>query len=175
MRFAVIYGIETRQPPQLVVAPVNKAYATYWTYLVTEEADVSVHYESFTDARTHLKTLLDAARAGRLATVRRDATTSVVIDSERLRSVLASTSASAQVVAEADGWSVMIPGMPVAADGPGFDEAIDEMIEALREYAFDWNERLLDVPNHRRHWSVVALVGLSTDAQLREWLVGDAR
>lgn len=133
----------------------------------------AVHYESFTDARTHLKTLLDAARRGRLATVRRDATTSVVIDSERLRSLLEATSSPAQVVAEGSGWSVMIPGMPVAADGAGFDDAIDEMIDALREYAADWNERLLDVPNHQQHWSVVALVGLSTDAQLREWLVGD--
>jgi hypothetical protein len=33
----------------------------------------------------------------------------------------------AQVVAEADGWSVFVPGLPVAADAATFDEAIVEM------------------------------------------------
>lgn len=136
----------------------------------------AVHYDSFTAARTHLKTLLDAARRGRLATVRRDASTAVVIDAERFRTFLASsTAARAQVIAEAGGWSVLIPGMPIAADGTTFDDAIGNMIDALREYAVDWQERLLDVPNHRQHWPVVALVGLSDDDQLREWLTGSAR
>src|SRR5438552_2880262 len=31
------------------------------------------HYDSYTDARAHLKDLLDAAERGRVATVRRDA------------------------------------------------------------------------------------------------------
>lgn len=133
----------------------------------------AVHYDSFTDARSHLKDLLDAAGRGRLATVRRDAATAVVLDAERLRRFLATaTTARAQVVAEAGGWSVFVPGLPVAADGATFDEAIDEMVDALREYADDWEERLLDVVNHRDSWAVVALVGLSDDGQLREWLVG---
>ena len=46
------------------------------------------------------------------------------------------------------------------------------MIDALREYATDWQDRLLDVVNHRDNWAVVALIGLSDDEQLREWLVG---
>lgn len=41
----------------------------------------------------------------------------------------------AQVIPEAGGWSVFIPGLPVAATGTSFDDAIDEMIDALREYA----------------------------------------
>lgn len=133
----------------------------------------AVHYDSFTEARTHLKNLLDAAGRGRLATVRRDASTAVVLDAERLRRLLATAiAARAHVVSEDGGWSVFIPGMPVAADGATFDEAIDEMVDALREYAADWQERLLDVANHRDNWAVVALVGLSDDVQLREWLIG---
>lgn len=64
--------------------------------------------------------------------------------------------------------------MPVAADAVTFDQAMEEMIEALREYADDWQERLLDAPNHRNGWALIQVVELSGDAQLREWLVGAA-
>ncbi|SEG42856.1 hypothetical protein SAMN05444920_102996 [Nonomuraea solani] len=49
------------------------------------------------------------------------------------------------------------------------------MIEALREYAEDWQSRLLDAPNHRENWGLVQLISLSDDEQLREWLVGKDR
>ncbi|MEV5413956.1 prevent-host-death protein [Thermopolyspora sp. NPDC052614] len=133
----------------------------------------AVHYESYSEARAHLKELLDAAERGRVATVRRDAKTSAVVGAERLRNFLAAVCPSrAEVVAEGGGWSVVIPGLPVAVDGTTFDEALQEMIEALREYAEDWQERLLDAPNHRDHWGLVQLIVLSDDDQLREWLVG---
>jgi hypothetical protein len=132
-----------------------------------------VHYDSYTEARAHLKDLLDAAERGRVATVRRDAGKTAVVDVERLRHFLASVSPSrAKVVAEADGWSVFIPGLPVAADAAAFDDAVSEMIVALREYAEDWQERLLDAPNHRNNWGLVQLISLSDDGQLRDWLVG---
>lgn len=134
------------------------------------------HYDSYTDARAHLKDLLDAAERGRVATVRRDAGRMAVVDVERLRAVLAALIESrAQVVAEAGGWSIFMPGLPVAADGATFDEAVSEMIDALREYAEDWQERLLDAPNHRNNWGLVQLIGLSTDDQLQDWLVGPGR
>jgi len=133
----------------------------------------AVHYDSYTEARVHLKDLLDAAEKGRVATVRRDSARTAVVDVERLRHFLATlVPLRAQVVPEAGGWSVFIPGLPVAADGPTFDEAIIEMVDALREYADDWQERLLDTPNHRDNWGLVQLISLSDDAQLREWLVG---
>jgi predicted RNase H-like HicB family nuclease len=136
----------------------------------------AVHYDSYTEARAHLKDLLDAAERGRVATVRRDSARAAVVDVERLRHFLASIVPSrAQVVSEAGGWSVFIPGLPVAADGASFDEAIAEMIDALREYAEDWQQRLLDAPNHRDNWGLVQLISLSDDDQLREWLVGAAR
>jgi hypothetical protein len=129
-------------------------------------------YDNYTDARAHLKHLLDAAQAGRVATVRRDSAKAAIVDVVRLRHSLASLIPSrAQVVPEAGGWSIFIPGLPVAADGASFDEAITEMIDALREYSDDWQERLLDVPNHRQNWGLVQLIALSTDEQLRDWLV----
>jgi predicted RNase H-like HicB family nuclease len=136
----------------------------------------SVHYDSYTDARAHLKDLLDAAEKGRVATVRRDSATTAVVDVGRLRHFLASLAPSrAEVVPEAHGWSVFIPGLPVAADGATFAEAVTEMVDALREYADDWQERLLDSPNHRENWGLVQLISLSDDEQLRDWIVGTAR
>jgi predicted RNase H-like HicB family nuclease len=132
-----------------------------------------MHFDSYTDARTHLKDILDAAEKGRVATIRRDNARTAVVDVVRLRHVLVTTThARAHVVPEADGWSVFIPGLPVAADGGTFEEAITEMIGSLREYAQDWQERLLDTPNHRDNWGLVQLIGLSDDGQLRDWLVG---
>lgn len=136
----------------------------------------AVHYDSYTEARNNLKNLLDAAENGQVATVRRESATTAVLDAARLRYFLASVVPSrAEVVQEGDGWSVFIPGLPVAADGAAFDEAIDEMVEALREYAQDWQDRLLRAPNHRENWGLVQLISLSDDDQLREWLVGSSR
>lgn len=135
-----------------------------------------VHYDSYTEARSNLKNLLDAAESGQVATVRRDAATTAVLDAARLRYFLASVVPShAQVVQEGGGWSVFIPGLPAAADGATFDEAVTEMAGALREYAQDWQDHLLNAANHRDNWGLVQLISLSDDAQLREWLVGSAR
>ncbi|WP_433516982.1 prevent-host-death protein [Nonomuraea sp. CA-143628] len=136
----------------------------------------AIHFDSYTEARTHLKALLDAAERGRVATVRRESAVTALVDVERLRHHLAMVVPShAQVVPEAGGWSIFIPGLPVAADGATFDQAVAEMVEGLREYAEDWQNHLLDVPNHRDNWGVVQLISLSNDDQLREWLVGAVR
>lgn len=136
----------------------------------------AIHYDNYTDARAHLKDLLDAAARGRVATVRRDSATAAVVDVARLRRFLALlTPSRAEVVAEAGGWSVFISGVPVSADGATFDEAVAEMVDALRDYADDWQERLSDSPNHRENWGLVQLVGLSDDEQLRDWIVGTLR
>jgi predicted RNase H-like HicB family nuclease len=136
----------------------------------------TVHYDSYSEARAHLKDLLDAAEHGRVATVRRDGSLTAVVDVGRLRRFLLLTCTfRAQVVSEAGAWSAFIPGLPVAADGATFDEAISELVDALREYAEDWQDRLADTPNHRDNWGLVQLVGISDDDQLRDWLLGAAR
>jgi hypothetical protein len=129
----------------------------------------ALHYNSFTEAGTHFKELLDAAERGLPATVRRENSTAAVVDARRLLDIYPSR---AQVVAEEGGWSIFIPGLPVAADGATFDEAIMEMIGALREYADDWQDCLHSVPNHADNWSLVNLIALSSDDRLREWLAG---
>jgi predicted RNase H-like HicB family nuclease len=136
----------------------------------------AVHYDSYSDARAHLKEVLDAAESGRLVTVRREHRQAAVLDADRLRYFLSTCLAStAQVVSEEGGWSAFIPGLPVAADGATFDEAIDELALALREYAEDWHDRLQYAPNHTESWGIVQLVSLSDDDQLRNWLRGSSQ
>ena len=130
------------------------------------------HYGSYSTARVHFRELLDAARSGRLTTVARQRERFAVVDADVLRTTLAELRPSGAVVAaEGGGWSAFIPGTPIAGEGDDLDAAIDDLITALREYAEDWNERLLHTPNHRQHWALVSLTELSDDSQLREWIL----
>jgi predicted RNase H-like HicB family nuclease len=76
-------------------------------------------------------------------------------------------------VPEAGGWSVFIPGLPVAADGRTLDEALAEMVDALREYAEDRHGHLRNAPDHRQHQGLVELINISDDARLRHVLLGN--
>src|ERR1022692_5072188 len=61
--------------------------------------------------------------------------------------------------------------LAVAAEGVNFEEAIGGVIGALREYADDWHDHLLNAPNHRDCWGLVQLISLNDDDQLRiGWL-----
>lgn len=131
-----------------------------------------VAYPSVRAAREHFKEILDAADEGRPATVTRDARRVAAVDADRLVDLLTRVRPSgAQVVAENEGWSLSIPGLPVAADGATLDEAVDEMIDALRDYADAWADRLRLAPNHADNWGLVQIVSLASDAQLRDWLL----
>ena len=123
--------------------------------------------------REHFQDLLDAAAEGRPATVTRDTQRAAVVDADRLVHMLTRLRPSgAQVVPDGDGWSVFIPGLPIAADGATLDEALDEMVDALRDYAQAWEERLRFAPNHQDNWGLVQIVGYSDDDGLKHWIVG---
>jgi predicted RNase H-like HicB family nuclease len=132
-----------------------------------------IEYRSAREAREHFKDILDAADDGRPATVTRDARRVAAVDADRLVHFLTRIRPSgAEAVAENDGWSIFIPGLPVAADGNTLDEAVAEMIEALRDYAEEWADHLRLAPNHADNWGLVQIVALSSDEQLRDWLLG---
>ena len=134
------------------------------------------HFGSYTIARTNLRDLLDTAHTGRVTTVARDRERFAVVDADVLRVQLAGLRPSGAVVAaEGGGWSAVLPGLPVSGEGGDLDAALDDLIDALREYAADWNERLLDAPNHRGNWALVVLTELSDDAQLKGWLLQDEK
>ncbi|MDN5797676.1 MAG: hypothetical protein L0H79_18285 [Intrasporangium sp.] len=135
-------------------------------------AAATVNYGSAREAREHFKDLLDAADEGRPATVTRDTRRVAAVDADRLVHFLIRLHPfSAQAVPDGDGWSIVLPGVPVAADGATIEEAVDEMIDALREYAEAWTERLRLAPNHEDNWGLVQIVTLASDEQLRSWLL----
>lgn len=132
------------------------------------------HFGSYTVARTNLRDLLDSAHTGRVTTIDRERERFAVVDADVLRTQLAALRPSGAVVAaEGGGWSAFLPGLPVSGEGTDLDGALDDLIDAMREYAADWNERLLDAPNHRGNWALVSLTELSDDAQLKDWLLHD--
>jgi sugar phosphate isomerase/epimerase len=131
------------------------------------------HFPTFTEARRNLRGVLDAAHTGLITTVTRDDERFVVSTADargaELRYLLPSR---AVAVAEGGGWAVFIPGLPAHGDAETFDDAVDDLVAALRDYAEAWNDRLHSAPDHARHRAMVELVELSDDQQLREWLVG---
>ncbi|HEY2639930.1 MAG TPA: prevent-host-death protein [Streptosporangiaceae bacterium] len=134
----------------------------------------AVEYATSSEARQNFKEMLDAAAAGRLVIVRRDDTATAVQDAARLQHFLAAVIPSrAAIVAENDGYSIFLGDLPIGADGATLDEAISEMINALRTYAVAWHEVLGKAPNHRDNWGLVQLIALSTNDQLRSWLTGE--
>lgn len=130
----------------------------------------------FTQARDSLKAILDSSERGGLSTIRRpDRGTAAVVNSESLRRYLELTvMANVQVVNEDGVWAVFMPGHPFAAEATDLDEALADFVDALRDYAEDWEDHLHAAPNHRKNWALVQLIDLSTDEQLTAWLTGPA-
>lgn len=132
----------------------------------------ATHYDSVSSARAHLKELLDAADEGRPASIMRAGTRSVVVDARRWVAVLQEgRSAHTRVVHEDGTWAAMLPGTPLAGEGESFDDALDDLICAMRDYSDDWTDRLHRASNHAEHWRLVQLIDLSDDTELRDWLL----
>jgi len=133
----------------------------------------AVRYDRFTDARTHLKELLDAAEEGRPAAVVRQDRSTVLVDRQRFVPYLMALNAGrVELVPDGDAWLAIIADTPIAAEGDDAADAIDELIDAVRDYAADWSDRLRLAPNHEQNWGLVQLVDHSSDDELRVWMLG---
>lgn len=89
-----------------------------------------------------------------------------------LRDVLRRAVPAPEVVAEDDGWTVVLPGHPIAADGMSLDHALRDFVTGLRDYADDWTERLHRAPNHQHAAALVHHVVVSDDDELLAWARG---
>ena len=131
-------------------------------------------YRTYSQARDNLKAILDTAESGRLATISRDGATSAMVSAERLRTYLAVTVTPNVQAAHEDGaWALFIPGLPIGVEATEFDDALTDLVDALRDYADDWVDHLYLAPNHTDNWGIVNLILLSDDDALRHWAVGD--
>jgi hypothetical protein len=129
-----------------------------------------IQFDGVAEARARLKELLDAAARGIPAGLRREQVGFAIVDAARLQHLLARHAGRPEVVAEAGGWSVFLPGTPIAADGATLPDAVNDRVEALREYAADWVDHLSAAPNHEDNWWLVQLVAVSSDEELIDWL-----
>ena len=133
----------------------------------------AVQFDRFTEARTHLKELLDAAEEGRPAAVIRQDRSTVLVDRTRfVRYLMTLNAGRVELVPDGDAWLAVVADSPISAEGDDAADAIDELIDAMREYAEDWSARLRLASNHEQNWGLVQLVDHSSDDELRAWITG---
>lgn len=131
----------------------------------------SAHYPTLRSAREHLEDVMNAAVSGLPVSVTRGNDQFSAMDTKRwLQLLLQGIPADAQVVQEAGSWSIFLPGLPISADGSTYDQVLEQMVLALRDYAQAWTQRLHDAQNHQDNWGLVQLIEVASDEQLKSWL-----
>ena len=115
---------------------------------------------------------LNAAAAARPVVFHRGQQGFALLPAQLLRDVMRRAVPAPEVVAEDDGWTVVLPGHPVAADGSTLDEALRDFVHALRDYAAAWDDRLHRAPNHQHAAALVQYVYVSDDEDLLRWARG---
>ncbi|MHA3684636.1 type II toxin-antitoxin system prevent-host-death family antitoxin [Leucobacter sp. HY1908] len=127
-------------------------------------------YQTFSSARTHLKEVLDRARAGKVVTITRGAEVSAVVSADKLQDYFFRTVVPGLEIAHESGRVIaLMHSRPFVSEGLTVDEALADMLHALREYAEDWEDHLSTAPNHAQNWALVQLVQLSSDEELLDW------
>ncbi len=135
-----------------------------------------LEYRTISAARKAIGDIYNTAeRHIAVAITREDDAPVAVIRQDHLKKALqALCPLEPQVRFSPDGQvSIWLDGLPVSGQGESFEEAGDELIDSLRDYAKTWVEDLREYPNHKHRWDVVNLVLLSNDDELRAFLFGD--
>lgn len=133
----------------------------------------TLSYDSVAEARANFKDLSVAASEGRPARYMREGKSVAVVDLDRLvRTVALLHPAKAEVFHEDDAVGLAIPELGLAVEGDTLDDAVVDMVEALRDYAQDWVDHLRTASNHSDNWGVVQIIEGSDDAYLTKWILG---
>ena len=129
------------------------------------------HFATLSDARSHMTDLTDAAMSGRPVSYARDGRQVAAVDADRLRDSLTKLHpARAEVFQEDGAVGIAISELGLAVEGATYADALAEMVIALREYAADWSDHLLNAPNHANNWGVVQIIAVSTEEHLTDWV-----
>lgn len=127
---------------------------------------------TYTEARSSFRATIDAAANGGLPVIARGTDRVAMADAEKLRRALSVLiTGRPRVYTEEGLYTLIMEGAGIGTESADFEAAIDDLVVALREYAEDY-PRLQNAPNHQENWGLVQLVNLSTDEQLREWMLG---
>lgn len=125
-----------------------------------------------TYVRSTWATSLNTAAEGRPVVFHRGDEDFALLPASLLREVLHRAVPAPEVIAEVEGWTVLLPGYPVAADGTTLDEALQDFVSAVQDYAAAWNDRLHRAPNHRHAAALIQHVAVSSDDDLLRWARG---
>lgn len=131
--------------------------------------------QTATEVRRNWRAQLDRAKAQIPVAFSRGGDEFAVISVSLLQSALRRGLPAPVAVAEDGGWTIVLDGHPIAADGADLDEALDEFIVSLNDYADAWIDRLHAAPNHQHAAPLVQLVATSSVAELREWVDGSVQ
>jgi hypothetical protein len=153
--------------------PYASMYILYVTYTDGGEVDVMGDLTA-TEVRGSWATALNAAAEGRPVVFHRGDQDFALLPAALLREVLRRAVPAPEVIAEGDGWTVLLPGHPVAADGLTLEDALRDFVSALRDYADAWTERLHRAPNHQHAASLIHHVVISDDGDLVAWARGSS-
>lgn len=134
----------------------------------------TAHFSTLRSGSDHLNDVLDAAASGCPASISQDGVKVAAVDAERFVNFLSKACpANAQLVPDTEGWDVLLPGLPIAASGATYVEALNEAVLALRDYAEAWSRSLRLAPNHSQNWGLVQLIENASDDRLKAWLAGE--
>ena len=134
-----------------------------------------LEYPKITDARAAISEIYSTVERHLVVRIMRegDAPVAVIRRDDLKEALQALSPLDPQVRFSKNGTvSMWIEGLPISSQGSSFDEAGEELIKALRDYAQTWVEELKNYPNHKERWGVANLVLLSDDDELREFLFG---
>lgn len=107
------------------------------------------------EARDHFKELMDRAENGAVAVLRRNSAM-VLVDRDVLDQALAARHPFDVKVSFTDGQTSMwIDGVPVHGVGDSYDEAEEDFLDALVDYAEAWVSELRFAPNHKANAGLV--------------------
>lgn len=132
----------------------------------------SIKDATATEVRRSWATSLNTAAERRPVIFHRGTQDFALVPAPLLRDVLRRAVPAPEVIAEDDGWTVVLPGHPIAADGTTLEEALLDFVHALRDYAHAWDDRLHRAPNHQHAAALVQHVSVSDDDQLLAWARG---
>jgi hypothetical protein len=136
----------------------------------------TLEYAKITDARIAISDIYDTVSRHLVVGIARENDAPVtVIRKDDLKSVLLSHCALEPKVhfSKAGQVSIWLENLPVSSQGNSLIEAEIELIESLRAYTQTWIEELREYPNHHKGWALPALVQLSDDNELRQFLFGN--